>query len=247
MTFVPGRRPPCHHLRLCPGQRDVGEAHVLPGDLGQSLVFDLGTVGGSVAADMQATGSLVVVVAQHRVGLDVPVERERQVHHRELQSLAAPHRHDLHRGGVTVQSAVAFGRAAAVLQLAAQPITKGRQVVPLSVGGLVQQLTDVRQVGHVAFAAPVRQYPLGHSGRLGSFVHRRDAVLTRQAGPVPEVVVKRSVNASPPVANSSTRWPKNMVVAAARTTPLRFGVSNASNSRSQSCAAADPNTSVSPE
>lgn len=61
------------------------------------------------------------------------------------------------------------------------------------------------------------------------------------------VVVIWSVNPSPPAARSAARCPKNMVVAAARTTPLRLGVSNASSSRNHSAAAAEANTSVSPE
>ncbi|CPA28096.1 Uncharacterised protein [Mycobacterium tuberculosis] len=56
----------------------------------------------------------------------------------------------------------------------------------------------------------------------------------------------RSVSASPSAASDSAVSPKNIVHAAARTSPLRCGASNASSRHSQSLAACEANTSVSP-
>ena len=56
----------------------------------------------------------------------------------------------------------------------------------------------------------------------------------------------RSVSASPPATRTSAVSPKNIVAAAARTTPVRCGWSNASSRDSQSSAASDSKMSESP-
>ncbi|SHW73120.1 Uncharacterised protein [Mycobacteroides abscessus subsp. abscessus] len=135
---------------------------------------------------MKTARAVGVVETQHGVGLGEPVESERQIYDRELQPLAAPHRHDLNRRGVAVQPAVAFSRAGAVLHLATQPITQSRQVVTLAMGGFVQELADMREVGHVSFTAPMSQDPLGQARRHHRLEHRRDAAVPGQAGPLPD-------------------------------------------------------------
>ena len=60
------------------------------------------------------------------------------------------------------------------------------------------------------------------------------------------VAATRSVRASPCPARSAAVWPKNAVVAAARTRPLRWGCSKASSRHSQSAAPGEAKTSVSP-
>ena len=115
--FVPGRRPPRHHLRAGARHRHVGQSAVIGGGLGLAGAqhHRIGV------AHVEAADAFVVV--QHRIRVRrVSVERERQIHDRVLQALGDPHRHDLHRGGVTVEATVAFGRPGLLGCLGAQPV-----------------------------------------------------------------------------------------------------------------------------
>ena len=132
-----------HHATTCdlrPGHRHVHQAAVVaggsPGGPAPATARVVRAVG---AADVQAP--TIVVVEQDQVTiLHIAVERERQVDDRELQALAAVHRHDLNGGGVAVEAPVALGGAAALLAAAAQPVPQRGQGEVLAVRGLLQQL-----------------------------------------------------------------------------------------------------------
>ena len=112
--FVLRRRPPRDDLGLRPGHRDVHQAAVVAG----------GFACDRVARPRGSPGCSGPPMCRHRIPLSwnriwsgflhVAVERERQVDDRELQALAAVHRHDLDGGGVAVETPVALGGAAAV-------------------------------------------------------------------------------------------------------------------------------------
>ena len=117
----------------------------------------------------------------------------------------------------------------------------------LAVRDILEQLGDVGQVGHVAFAALPGQHAPAHALQLGGLEDGGDTAVARMSAHSRSVSAISSVRASPPSARSVMAvLPKNMVDAAARTTPARCGWSNASSSASQSAAAWDSNTSESP-
>ena len=146
-------------------------------------------VGALLAADVQTAGVAAGIVKQHDVtGLDVAVERERQIHHRVLQALAHPHRHDLHRRRIAVQAPVAFGCAASLFALGSQPVTQGGQAEVLAVRGVVQHLRQVRHVGHMAFAVEPRQHPRSHAPELRGLEDGRDATFAGVIGPLTQGV-----------------------------------------------------------
>ena len=185
VALVPRRRPPGHHLGLGAGQRDVGQPDVVAGHLGPPPLLVGGVPAAPLAADVEAAGA-VLVEQQQLVVEDVPVEAEREVDEGVLQALAHPHGHDLHRRGVAVEPAGALGRAAGAGGLLAQPVEQRGQPEPLAVRGLVQQLGEVREVGHLALAAAPGQHPLGHPGDLRGLEHRGHAAGPQVVGPGPE-------------------------------------------------------------
>ncbi len=126
---------------------------------------------------------------QHDVAvLDVAVERERHIHDGELQSLGRIHRHHLHGSGVAIQPAVAFGCAAAFVALLAQPVAQSRQAQPLAMRDVLQQLRDVRKIGHVPFAVLPGQHPITHAAQLRGFVDGRHPAFPGMRGPFPQRV-----------------------------------------------------------
>ena len=181
--FVVRRRPPGHDLRLRPGHRDVHQPAGIAGLLPPAQRLDRPVVRTVRAADVQTAN--VVVVEQDQVAfLHIAVEGERQVDDGELQSLAAPYRHDLNGHGIAVQPPVALGGRAALLAPVAQPVPQTRQREVLAVGRPLQQLGQVREVGEVAFAAAPAQRTLGHAPQLGGLQHRGDTDLTGVVGPL---------------------------------------------------------------
>ncbi len=127
------------------------------------------------------------VVKQHQFAfLNVAVESEWQVHHRILQTLAHPHRHDLDGRGVAIDPAVAFGSATAILALAAQPVSQRRKGIALPVGDLLQQLRHVGQVGHVPLALLPRQHAVAHTAQLRGFEDGGHPPLAGVVRPLPQ-------------------------------------------------------------
>ena len=117
---------------------------------------------------------------------DVAVERERQVDDRILQALGGPHREHLHGAGVAVEAAAAFGGTALLLALPAQPVAQGGKVVMLAVRDILEQLGDVGQVGHVAFAALPGQHAPAHALQLGGLEDGGDTAVARMSRPLPQ-------------------------------------------------------------
>ena len=199
------------------------------------------------AADVEAAGAVGLVVEHGLAHPDVPVEREGQVDERVLQPLAHPHRHDLDRGGVAVEPAVALGGAGPLLALVAQPLQQRRQPEAVAVGDLVEQLGEVLDVGEVPLAAAPGQHPLGHAGDVRRLEHRGDPARAGVVGPAPqrlgdpvgEVVAGRSRQLGRGAAEEH-RGGGGADQAA------RPGCSNASSRHCQSAAACEANTSVSP-
>ena len=185
VALVPGRRPPGDHLGLRAGQRDVGQPDVVAGDLGPPALLVGSVPAAPLAADVEAAG-VVLVEEQQLVVEDVPVEAERQVDEGVLQALAHPHGHDLHRRGVAVEPSGALGRTAAAGALLAQPVEQRGQPEPLAVRGLVEELGEMGEVGHLALAAAPGQHPLGHPGDLRRLEHRGDPASTQVVGPGPQ-------------------------------------------------------------
>ncbi len=110
----------------------------------------------------------------------------------------------------------------------------------LAVRGVLQQLGDVRQVGHQPFPAlpgqhPPCPYPASCAASNTAATPRSRACPAQ----LRSFSATRSVSESPPAARISAVSRKNIVDAAARTRPGRCGCSNASSRHSQSCAAAE--------
>ncbi len=96
-----GAGPPHHGLVLGPGQRHVQQAEALAGRLvggppatGQGLLL-VRPVGSSGQVEGPPPG--VRVHIDHRLLLAGRAPQGGQAHHRELETLGRPHRHDLHR------------------------------------------------------------------------------------------------------------------------------------------------------
>ena len=118
--------------------------------------------------------------------------------------------------------------------------TQRRQAEVLTVGGLVQQLRQVRQIGHLPLAVAATTAP----GRAMPAIVRgledgRDAALAGVVGPLPHRLGDAVGQRVTPGGKVSAVSPKNIVVAAARTSPGRCGWSNASSRHSQSSAASE--------
>ena len=185
VRFVVRRCPPRDDLRLRPRHRHVHQAAVVAGILSTAQHRDGVEVRAVAAADVQAP--LIPVMEQHQLSaLHIAVERERQIHHRELQTLGHPHRHDLHRGRVVIQPPRAFGCAAPLLTLLTQPVPQSGKAEVLAVGRLLQQLGHVRQVGHLPLTALPRQHPVAHPAPLRGLEDRGDAALAGMARPLPQ-------------------------------------------------------------
>ena len=239
--FVLRRRPPRHHLRLRPGHRDIGQPAVVAG----------GFSAGPASATVAKSGLSVPPTCRQRTASSwnstrssvrtCAVERERQVHDRELQPLAHPHRHDLHGGGVAVEAAVAFGCAAALVALAraASPATPAGCNCSRCATSCSSCVMCARSV--MWRSPPCHdKHPSAHPGQLCGLEDRGDARAPARDPPTPAASPRpRRSASSPPAARSSAVLPKNIVAAAARTMPGRCGWSNASSRHSQSSAASE--------
>ena len=148
------RHPPRDHLAARPGERDVEQPQVLARLLGVVPRDPLLPAVAGLAADVEHPGAGVVVQQRDVRVADVAVPRERHVHDRELQALAAVHRDDLHGSGVGLQPPAALdphvlgGLGDAV----AQPLHQRGRAEVLVHGRGVQRLADVAQVGEPPLA-----------------------------------------------------------------------------------------------
>ena len=195
----PGR-PPQHRLVLGPGEGDVGQAQVfaplLP-DVGAAVVGPaVALVAGQADVDRADVAVAGVVVHRRAALRDVArLPQVRQVHHRELEALAAVDGEDLHRFGVGLQPAAAFLAVGVFFRFGdalAQPGGQRRRPQPLGGGGGVEQLADVAEVGEVAFAAGPGQEPGGETLRGADELEERGhAVAAQHAGPPVEGEVDR--------------------------------------------------------
>ena len=205
------------------------------------------TPAAALAADVQAAPAVVGGTGRCRAVGDVAVEGERQVDEGVLQPLAHPHGHDLHRRGVAVEPAVALGGAAALAHWARSQSSSAGRPSRSRCAVSCSTCARWREVGHVALAARPAEHPAAQPGRPGRLEARAATPRSRAwSAHSRSVSATRSVSASPPAARLGAVSPKNIVVAAARTSPLRCGCSKASSRHSQSSAAGEAKTSVSP-
>ncbi len=130
---------------------------------------------------------LISIVEQDQVTIThIAVEGERQVHDGVLQTLTAVHGQYLNGGGITVEATIALGTSTGLLAPVAQPVPKRGQRKVLAVSGLLQQLCGMRHVGHIPFAAAVRQQPICHAGQARRLENRCHTVGSGVVGPFPD-------------------------------------------------------------
>ena len=155
-----GRRPPRHHLRLRAGQRDVGEPDVVAGGLAR----------GPAAAPRCSRGC----PCRRCAGSGSSPSWNSTMSRLWMLRLNANGRYTIgycrplltHTVMICTAAASLSSRrlrsvaAASLVALAAQPVAQRGQAVVLAVRGVLQQLRQVRQVGHVPFAVVPRQHPV---------------------------------------------------------------------------------------
>jgi hypothetical protein len=167
---IPRGCPPQHQLGASTRHRDVGQPQVLLGFLHPRLRASL-----FGACDVEASLCVLVVEVRGHPVLDPSVEKTRQVDEGVFEAFRTVDRHELHGLGIDIESPTARVGAIALIDRVAQPASQTGQAQAVLLGGAMEQLAHVVEVGKDALTALPAQHSCGQPVCVRSREHGGDS------------------------------------------------------------------------